>query len=807
MKTFKIFALIFLQGIIVTNLCAQQGSMDWTCATPSAGWSARSRQTSVVFNNMMWIIGGTGVGNDVWCSSDGINWTLVNGAAPWSGRTNHTSVVFDNRMWVIGGQSGSMNYKNDVWFSYNGVDWDCATPSAPWSGRAWHTSVVFDGKIWVIGGWGPTQPCYYHDVWYSSDGVNWSRATDAAQWSGRMGHSSVVFDNKIWVFGGMFGNGSVHNDVWYSSNGTDWTCATPSAGWSIRIVHASVVFDNRMWVIGGGDGAGNYKNDVWYSVDGINWVCATTSAGWVKRANHSSIIFNNKIWIIGGSRPGGYQNDVWYSRNIQFALISPNGNEDWPGGSNQIIRWRTFGTDFFCYRLLFSRNSSFSYPDTIASNILPSETTYNWTVPLINSTTCRILLQMLNVNCSVIGQDVSDTNFTIKTLNIISPNGGEVWDGGSNQAISWWKTPYINFLCCRLYLSRNGGTSYPEIIANNIPSTDTIYNWNVPSINFTTCRIMVQMLDSLESIVSQDSSNSNFTIRTAPTIVSPNGGDTWIGGSNHIIKWRTVGTGFAGYRLLLSRNSGSSYPDTIVHYTQPSETTYNWTIPLINYNSCRVMVQILDAFGLVISQDASDGNFSIRTNVTVVFPNGGETLSGGSHPIIRWRTVGTGFARFRILLSRNYYMFNDTIVQNVSSTESTYIWIVPTINSTRCAIMVQMIDSSSSIVSYDYSNGFFTIITTGIEEDAVIDANCDMLRVIPCIVKSQAMIYFTQPMNSIITLSLYDKSGRLVNTLIDNEIEKGTYRVLLNTKYLSSGVYFIYLKSGGNTIIKKFLKV
>lgn len=292
-------------------------TMNWTCATDSAGWSERAGHTSVVFDNKMWVLGGFNVPskNDVWYSTDGANWTCATDSANWSGRYLHTVVVFNGKMWVLGGTNidDSASFFNDVWYSTDGVNWTCATDSAGWSVRYGHTSVVFDNKMWVLGGINP-QTVFNNDVWYSADGVNWTQATTAAGWSERAGHTSVVFDNKIWVFAGDCVGGC--NDVWYSTNGTNWTRTTADAGWSKRYGHTSIVFDNKMCVLGGRGLGIVWYNDAWYSTDGINWTQATASSGWSNRNCHTSVAFDNKIWIIGGGPDTLWYNDVWYSTGL-----------------------------------------------------------------------------------------------------------------------------------------------------------------------------------------------------------------------------------------------------------------------------------------------------------------------------------------------------------------------------------------------------------------------------------------------------------------------------------------------------------
>jgi hypothetical protein len=395
-----------------------KGDMDWIQATASAGWSGRYLHASVVFDNKIWVIGGiasaTGRRNDVWYSTNGVNWAQATASAGWSARYGHTSVVFDNKFWVIGGYDGS--HKRDVWYSSDGINWTQATANAGWSGRLHHTSVVFDNKMWVIGGM-VGNGMWIRDVWYSSNGINWTQATASAGWSARFSHTSVVFDNKMWVMGGYDGNHK--NDVWYSSDGVNWIQATANAGWSAMRHHISDVFDNKMWVMSGIDGGGVYRNDVWYSSDGVNWTQATANAGWSVRACPTSVVFDNKMWVMGGNDGTvNDKNDVWYSEGI--TLLLPNGSESWSSGSNQNIKWRTswWCSGFARYRLLLSRDGGSNYTDTIANNVASTESTYNWFVPVVKSSACRVMVQALDLTGSVIIQDASDANFTIQTTDV-----------------------------------------------------------------------------------------------------------------------------------------------------------------------------------------------------------------------------------------------------------------------------------------------------------------------------------------------------------------------------------------------------
>ncbi len=262
--------------------CSTDG-VSWHMVTDSTPWGCRYGHTSIVFDNKMWVIGGDrddstydGMCSDVWYSQDGHKWTQSIESAPWTARTRHTSVVYDNKMWVIGGLIGRDSV-SDVWYSENGQNWIQAVGSAPWSKRKDHTSVVYDNKMWIIGGsigLGNDFRDPVCDVWSSTNGRDWNQISVSNFFTPlRVSYASVVYDDKIWLIGGLIENRSgrsCFSDVWYSNDGGDWGRATNSAVWGARGGHSSVVFHNKIWILGGVGWSSSpddidWKNDVWFS--------------------------------------------------------------------------------------------------------------------------------------------------------------------------------------------------------------------------------------------------------------------------------------------------------------------------------------------------------------------------------------------------------------------------------------------------------------------------------------------------------------------------------------------------------------
>jgi prepilin-type N-terminal cleavage/methylation domain-containing protein len=204
--------------------------VNWTEATAAAPW-ATSRQgridaTALVYNNEMWIMGVWYHGsvcrgpcpiyfnNDVWYSSDGVNWTQATAAAPWSARALMGSVVYNNKMWIMGGTATFNTGFGDVWYSSDGANWTEATAAAPWPARYGFTALAYNNQMWVMGGTGSGSNL--SDVWYSSDGANWTEETATSPWQ-KWFSTSAVFNNGMWIMGGTDPNSpdySFSNSVW-----------------------------------------------------------------------------------------------------------------------------------------------------------------------------------------------------------------------------------------------------------------------------------------------------------------------------------------------------------------------------------------------------------------------------------------------------------------------------------------------------------------------------------------------------------------------------------------------------------------
>lgn len=196
-----------------------------------------------------------------------------------------------------------------------------------------------------------------------------------------------------------------------------------------------------------------------------------------------------------------------------FVVTSPNTAVTWPGGSTQTVTWNVANTNISpvsCanVKISLSTDGGQSWPHVLAAST-PNDGSEAVTIPNLSSTTARVKVEAVGN----IFFDVSNMNFTITSsgsATVLSPNGGEVWNIGSNQLITWSTTGVSGNV--KIELSRNGGSTYEVLFAST--ANDGSEPWTVTSPPTTNALVRVSSVD-VPSIM--DVSNAPFTI--SPTYV------------------------------------------------------------------------------------------------------------------------------------------------------------------------------------------------------------------------------------------------------------------------------------------------
>ncbi len=69
----------------------------------------------------------------------------------------------------------------------------------------------------------------------------------------------------------------------------------------------------------------------------------------------------------------------------------------------------------------------------------------------------------------------------------------------------------------------------------------------------------------------------------------------------------------------------------------------------------------------------------------------------------------------------------------------------------------------------------------------------------------QASIAFELPEAAVVTLAVYDVSGRQVATVVEGQLPAGSHEMIWNAADLPSGIYFVCLKAGGHSVVQRAL--
>jgi len=115
--------------------------------------------------------------------------------------------------------------------------------------------------------------------------------------------------------------------------------------------------------------------------------------------------------------------------------------------------------------------------------------------------------------------------------------------------------------------------------------------------------------------------------------------------------------------------------------------------------------------------------------------------------------------------------------------------------------------SIGSGTNVDYAT--IKYVQTGAIEENRLPLSVDRfsLEIYPNPMKTLTDIRYSLPAESKVSLQLYDISGRLVKTLVNEQKKQGDYSTPINTQALSAGVYFLSLQTTSKRLIERLVIV
>ena len=373
-------------------------------------------------------------------------------------------------------------------------------------------------------------------------------------------------------------------------------------------------------------------------------------------------------------------------------------------------------------------------------------------------------------------------------IRVTSPNGGEVFCGGTTQNITWEDNIPGNV---DILLFKDGQLF--SIISSSTAS-DGSYTWNFPGGPNPIPGYQIR-ISSVDDSNIFDISDSTFTIGCNITLVSPNGGEEWCAGTTETIIWTQ---NFVG-NVVIQLFKGGFFHSEIFGST-PNDSSMIWNIPF-NMSGSDYKIKISSVNDGI--SDGSDSSFSIiACDITIISPNGGEIWMQGSTENISWTSENV--ISVKIELSINNGTSWSTITDSTAST-GIYSWLVNASQTSNQAL-IRISDLTNENISDQSDNIFIIDIAPAVDEEfSGIPDSYKLLQNYPNPFNPSTTIYYGLPEESSVKITIYDVLGNKVMVYSEDKQEAGFHKIKFDATELPSGIYFYQLQAGDFVETKKMV--
>jgi hypothetical protein len=322
---------------------------------------------------------------------------------------------------------------------------------------------------------------------------------------------------------------------------------------------------------------------------------------------------------------------------------------------------------------------------------------YSWNIPTGITPASDYTVKITNISDPNLS-DLSNTDFSITTtpfITVTTPNGGESWQAGTQQTITWNDNITENV---KIELYKNG-TPNSTIIAST--TSNGSYSWDIPSGTIPASDYTIKITSINDGNIT-DVSDAVFDITAASfiTVTAPDGGENWQAGTQQTITWNDNIS--ENVKIELYKNA--SLNSTIVASTT-SNGSYSWDIPSGTTPASDYTVKITSVTDPGLS-DISNAVFDITAAsfITVTAPDGGESWEAGTQQTITWNDNIT--VNVKIELYKNGTP-NSTIIASTSSNGS-YDWDIPSGTTPASDYTIKITSINDGNIS-DVSDAVFNI--------------------------------------------------------------------------------------------------
>jgi photosystem II stability/assembly factor-like uncharacterized protein len=683
-----------------------------TWITQSSGTSNDLNSIHFISSRLGWAAGNNGT---ILATTDGGNtWNLQ----PTGITNNLLSVFFASSSvgYACGGnQNGMLKTTNGgaYWFAltnyYGARNMYFATPDIGWVLGGNYTGLVKTldgGNNWIYESLNDT---------YSFNGINFFSPAD--------GWAVGPYGNLLYTTNGgnswpaLSSSSDRYPITWNKLQAV--SSVSPTAAWAVgdggTILRSSVISPNwiaitlpagsEQWVTGttqpikwNSKGVTNVKIE--YSIDaGNTWITIVNSApastgsySWKVTGPAST---NCMIRITDAADPAdialsGGQFTILPSPMVK--LVSPVGGESWQVGTRHAISWTD--SSVVTVKLEYSTNGGSSWSTVIAATPAVADS-FIWVVPNTVSANCRVRISDTS-NTAVSNASASSFSITASAsvvLTLVSPNGGENFEAGTQKAITWVSAGITNV---SINYSTDDGSSWKVIITSTSASTGS-YTWTVPNVPSSWC--FVKISDATNPTTTSISASQFNIFSRSLSLTSPVGGELWRTGSVQNITWSQGN--IDSVHIELTTDNGKTWSNVIAKLPG-AVSSYPWLVPNTTSTLCKIRISNLANTAI---RDTSDSTFTIyHPAITLLSPNGGESWVEGTSHTVTWNS--NNVTNVNLEYSADKGVTWTSIATKITATTGSYAWTLPYLVSKNCKVRIS---EDGNSVLWDTSATTFSI--------------------------------------------------------------------------------------------------
>ncbi|MFP4368211.1 MAG: LamG-like jellyroll fold domain-containing protein [Candidatus Kapaibacterium sp.] len=379
-----------------------------------------------------------------------------------------------------------------------------------------------------------------------------------------------------------------------------------------------------------------------------------------------------------------------------------------------------------------------------------------------------------------------------KDITITNPNGGEIWRAGNLYTVTWTK-PVQDQLVFIEY-STNSGASWNRINNEAIPAVAGKYNWLTPQIN--SVETLVRLVDA-NSGAEIDRSDATFELAPAPVeIIRPAATDgVYSGAAQDYIRWSVdksvtirfefSADGIEGWMPVTPEISSDMNQ---IEWTVPTVNTKEAIVRMVNANTNEVMA-VSTPFKILAG------------SLTITSPRENDIVKVAQETNVRW--MHDNVSRFDLQFSADGGSTWNFIGVDVNALKTAYKWI-PTDQSDNAVI--RAIFNGDPEMEYDRTPAFIVEGNNSAEDLVNIGYEFNMPKPNP--METQADLSFTLPVESAVTMTVYNSAGAIVDVLLNGKlISAGSHTVTFEGRDLPAGMYMVRLQAGEFNMFRELMIV